>query len=208
MTQRWHAFVVAALLILCGCASYNISAPRSVPYPPAWFGAKNEGSATIALMPESRIVVIGRDNPRVEQWPFNSRVMGTIEQPFNESEYFRVVDLPDAADYRLVLKGRDNSEMSPWVSLTLATAALVPVPMDSSFDISAGLYDREGRLLAKQVTECEMRWWFSLWVLFYLGDVNEVEERLWEDVARDLVVWTHDAIEASRASAPNPATGG
>ena len=187
--------IVLFSISLTGCMAFQTNNARKFAnFPPSGISAQDP---RIGVHIEASFQVVGMAVTNDRRQSAVDNVTGWAQDYLEQTGVFRIQPDPDTADYRLVIRVRDDAE--PNVGLALlsgATLYILPSTASDNFTTDVELIDAEGKRVAEKRFEHKLELVQQLFLIFGapFATIGSVEEQMWQAILQDVSVWAAESV--------------
>ncbi len=194
--RRNVAALLSLALPLAGCMAFQHNAVRQFPsFPPARTQGLAGPHPTLAIQASFQVVGLNVTND-MRQTAVD-HFTAWAEDAYRQAGYFTMQRDASSADYRLVLRVRDDG--SPNFALAILagfTMLVVPAVASDQFTTEGDLVTKAGNVLGTYRTNHSMTTVMEILLMFGMPFAwpRSVEKEMWTAITRDMAVWSEEQV--------------
>ena len=187
--------VVFFAISLTGCMAFQTNDARQfTSFPPSEIPAKD---ARIGLHMEATYQVVGMGATNDARQSVVDNITGWAENYLEQTGVFHVQADKNTADYRLVIRVRDDAEPNAgFAILTGLTLYILPSMASDNFTTDVELIDAEGNQVSEKQFKHQVKLVQQLFLIFGapFATIGNVSEQMWQEILQDVSVWAAESV--------------
>jgi hypothetical protein len=196
------AWCVALACIISGCMTFQSNdARRFSTFPPPTIAPLDQ---MITLNLDTTYQLVGRSTSEGWRQSAADNINGWLEDIFEDTGVFIIQTDAGTADFRLVIRVRNDPKSSRLGRAVAAiTLLILPAKATNSFSTDMELLDSQGNEVGQKRYRHRLTKWYQALLLFGTPFATRaaVKQQMWHEVLQDAAVWCAAEVQNARSVA-------